>query len=101
MNLSQMQNLMNPHSNVIKKYMFDILRERYGQNEEIIERIAPSLITQNDLTDFGKLVMDIYEIAYFKAIEEQSDILKKAGIKVNITPSETKKPPSSESLFKK
>ena len=101
MNIAQIQQLMNPQIHIVKKYMFDILKERYGRNEEIIERIAPSLITENDLTAFGKLVMDVYEIAYFQAINEQSEILKKNGVKVTIVPSKPQAPVKSESLFKK
>jgi hypothetical protein len=93
-----LQNLINPNSQIIKRYMFDILRERFPKHEEIIERIASALVTQTDMQSFGKMIVDVYEVAYFKALEEQKEILKKAGIKVSIAPKEPT--PESKPIFK-
>ena len=37
---SWMDMLMNPKSQHVKKVMFEILKERYGKNENIIEKIG-------------------------------------------------------------
>ena len=65
-----MDMLMNPKSQHVKKVMFEILKERYGKNENIIERLSAALVTDNDMKDFFNLVTNIYEAAYFKCVEE-------------------------------
>jgi len=95
------QQFMNPQSTVLKKYLFDILRERFPRNEDIIERVAAALVTQGDLQGFSQLIMDVFETGYFKSLNEQKEILTKAGIKVNVV-SEVKSPVGeTASIFKK
>jgi hypothetical protein len=91
--------MTNPQSHVIKKYMFDILGSRFPAHEEILERMASSLVTSNDLQAFGKMITDVYEVAYFKCLEQQQDMLKKAGVRVNVVPASP--PVESKPIFKK
>ncbi len=71
--------LTHPQVTMIKRYVGQILQERYPQNEELLERIAPALVTQNDLEAFGRFVVDIYEVAYLKCVEDHRQALEKAG----------------------
>jgi hypothetical protein len=96
---SMLEHLANPQAHVVKKYMFDILQDRYPKHQEILERIASALVTSNDLQAFGKLISDVYEVAYLKSLDQQKDVFKKAGIKVNVTASPPKK--ESKPIFKK
>jgi len=86
--------------NIIKKYMFDILKERFSRNEDIIERVSSALITEKDLQAFGKMIVDVYEEAYFKSLDDQKDMLKKSGIKVNIVPSSPTPTKEFKPIFK-
>ena len=86
-----MDMLMNPKSQHVKKVMFEILKERYGKNENIIERLSAALVTDNDMKDFFNLVTNIYEAAYFKCVEDHKEQLKKAGLAVNVVPESTVK----------
>jgi hypothetical protein len=82
MNLIEMMG--NPRSQQIKKVMYEILKERYGNNEQIIERISTCLTTDYDMQSFFKIVTDIYEKAYMKAVNDHKDQLKKLGLSARI-----------------
>ena len=77
--------LSNPRSHYIKKSMFEILKERYGKNEQILERLSNHLIVEKDLKDFLAMIIDVYEIGFFTAVEDQKEPLKKLGLGVKIT----------------
>jgi nickel-dependent lactate racemase len=70
----------NTNIHYIKKSMFEVLQERYSKNEQIIERVAASLITEKDTKDFLKLVTDIYEMAYLKSVKDHKEALQKVGL---------------------
>lgn len=79
---------VNYFSNVrgyyIKKALFDVLKERYSNNESIIERLGVTLMTESDIQDFMKLIGDVYEIAYMKAVDDHKEQLQKAGFVARI-----------------
>lgn len=77
--------LQNPNARMLAKPMFELLGERYGRHQKIIERVALSLQTQDDVQDFLKLFVDAYEAGYFRAVNEQKDKLEKLGYDVKIT----------------
>lgn len=76
----------NARGHYIKKTMFDVLQEKYSQNEPIIDRLGVTLLTENDLKSFMKLVADIYETAYLKAVNDHKEQLQKAGLVARIVP---------------
>lgn len=81
-----MDYMSNPRGHYLKKTMFEVLQERYAQNEQIIERMGVTLLTENDLTAFMKMVGDIYEMAYLKAVNDHKEQLQKAGLVARIVP---------------
>ena len=81
---SWMDYMSNPRGHYLKKTMFEVLQERYAQNEQIIERMGVTLLTENDLTAFRKMVGDIYEMAYLKAVNDHREQLQKAGLVARI-----------------
>lgn len=89
-----MSNWVDYFSNVrghqIKKTMYEVLKERYSQNESIINRLSVALQTEEDIKQFFKLVTDVYEISYMKAVEDHKEQLKKAGYQARIvSPNQT------------
>jgi len=76
--------MMNPRSHHLKKAMFEILKERYAPHDQILERISASLVTEGDVQDFFKLVTSVYEAAYYKAVEDHSQVLKNLGLTAKI-----------------
>jgi hypothetical protein len=79
-----MDMMVNPKIHHVKKTMFEVLKERYAQNENIIERIGVAMATEGDLKAFFSLVTDIYELAYMKAVADHHEQLSKLGLAVNI-----------------
>lgn len=82
--MNWMEYFANPRGLYIKKAAFEILKERYLQNEPIIERLSGALTTEKDVQAFFKLVGDIYEIAYLKAVEDHREQLAKAGLQARV-----------------
>ena len=76
----------NPRTHWLKKTMFEILQERYAHNELIVERIGASLLTETDINAFAKLITDVYEAAYLKAVNDHKEQLAKAGLVARIVP---------------
>lgn len=76
--------LQNPKSNVIKKYMADILQHRYPPNANFLDRIASTLTTEQDMKDFAALVSSIYQAAYEKSVNDHREQLSKLGITTTI-----------------
>lgn len=85
---SWMDYMSNPRGHYLKKTMFEVLQERYAQNEQIIERMGVTLLTEDDLSAFMKMVGDIYEMAYLKAVNDHKEQLQKAGLVARIVPGE-------------
>lgn len=83
-----MDYLGNPRGHAFKKAMFEILKERYSNNETIIDRLSVALQTESDMNQFLKMVADIYEKAYIKAVDDQREQLEKIGLSARIIPSQ-------------
>ncbi len=78
--------LANPKGIAVKKMMYEFLKERYGKNDQIIERLTTALQTEADIQAFVKLVMDVYETGYMRAVEDHREQLQKIGLQVKIVP---------------
>jgi hypothetical protein len=81
---------MIPGSNMLqyaaKKYLFDLLQEKYGEHEMIIARTTHYLATEKDVYDFTKMVADAFERGYLKAVADYKDQLTKLGYQVKVVP---------------
>ena len=87
MGLADIMNMLtNQHSYAIKKYTHELIKDRYPQHEELLTRVCSSLVTENDVEGFAKLMADLYECGFLKAMEESRDALEAAGYKMSITP---------------
>jgi hypothetical protein len=76
--------MANPRAFTLKKWFYELLKEKYPQHENIIERVAISLVTDHDLEAFGKLVMEVYGAAYYKAVDDYKSQAEKLGLKIRI-----------------
>jgi hypothetical protein len=79
-----LKNLSNPLSWGMKKYMFELLQERYSENEDIITRISDNILSEKDYKACGKLMVDVYEKGFKEALRQQKEELQKMGLDVNI-----------------
>lgn len=76
--------MSNPRSFTLKKWFMELLKEEYMQHDEVIERVATALVTEKDIERFGKMIMNVYERAYKKAVEDYRTQIEKAGLKVTL-----------------
>lgn len=87
--MSWMDYLSNAKGHYVKKSMFEILQERYMQNEQIVDRLSVSLLTESDVKQFLKLITDVYELAYMKAVNDHKEQLQNLGLIATIVPQKT------------
>ena len=80
------QYLANPRSFTMRKWLYDLLGLDYASHDAIVERVAASLTTQRDLEDFGKLIGQVFEKGYRKAVEDYGKEAAKLGLKVMVVP---------------
>jgi len=78
--------MSNPRAFVLKKWLGELLKERYQQHDQIADRVAASLITESDLEQFGKLMTEIFDLGYTKAINDYREQFEKLGVQIKIIP---------------
>lgn len=81
--------MSNPKSFTLKKWFVELLKEDYIPHDTIIERTAMALTTDKDIEDFGKLIGQVYEKGYRKAIEDYKGEIEKLGFKLNMVPNQS------------
>lgn len=77
--------LQNPKAIALKKFMIEILQSKFYTYEDLISRLGASLVTENDLSKFGLMINEIFEMGYTKAVNDYKDQLAKLGIEVNMS----------------
>lgn len=80
--------LSNANSNFIKKYLFEILKDRYAENEKCIDRMCQYLVLREDAQDFVKLLADVFQKGYIIAADQHKEALSKIGMGVKLTASD-------------
>lgn len=85
--------MSNPRAFTLKKWFYDLLKLDYVMHDTIIERVASALTTNKDVEDFGKLIGQVYETAYKKAVEDYRGQVEKLGLAVNIVMPSPENPP--------
>jgi hypothetical protein len=93
-----MQMLANQHAFALKKYSFEMLKERYPDNEEILTRLCSSLVTESDMQAFAKLMVDLYECGFMRCLDENKSAMEAVGYKMTITPPK-QNPEEGEKIF--
>jgi hypothetical protein len=84
--MNYFQSMTNPKTFAIKKYMFEILQQKYPDHEQIVERMANTILTERDFNEFNQLIAAIYETGYLKAVNDYREQLSKLGLKVAVVP---------------
>lgn len=79
--------MSNPRSFTLKKWFVELLQEDYTPHDAIVERIAVALTTDQDVKDFGKLITQIYERAYRKAVDDYREQAEQMGLKIHVVSS--------------
>lgn len=88
----------NPQAVAIKKYMFEILKERYGRNSKYIDRLAAGTVTREDYESLGALMADLYESGFMRAIDQYKEQVAKLGMRIEVVPED--RPAQGKPIFK-
>ena len=78
--------MTNPRAFTLKRWLFELLKDKYPPHDKTAERIATSLQTDSDIEDFGKMAAEIFECGYRKAVTDYKVEAEKLGIKVHVVP---------------
>lgn len=89
----------NPQALAIKRYLFELLKERYSRNERFIDRLSSQIMTKEDYENLGIFITDVFETGFLKAMNEYKEQFEKMGMKVNIVAEEKPKDPNHR-IFK-
>lgn len=76
--------MSNPRAFTLRKWFYELLKIDYMAHDTIIERVSTSLVTEKDIEDFGKLIGQIYEKGYRKAVDDYRKQIEDMGLKVSI-----------------
>lgn len=76
--------MMNPRAFTLKKWFHDLLGESYAPHDTAIERVATALTTDRDVEDFGKLMTQVFEKGYRKAVEDYRKEAERLGLTVTV-----------------
>lgn len=75
-----------------------MLKERYERNKGYIDRISVATLTREDYESLGRLMADVYESGFVRAVDQYKEQMSKLGLKVNIV---SERPnPTGPSIFK-
>ena len=82
----------NPQAVAIKRYLFEMLRDRYQKNDRYIDRLASGTVTKEDYESLGSLLADVYESGFMRAVEQYKESISRLGMRVEVVPEEKPKP---------
>jgi|694.fasta_scaffold66360_2 hypothetical protein len=82
--------LQNQRNHYIKKNIFEILKERFSRNENLLDRILHYTVTEKDIKDLNQFVADIYEVAYLKCVDDHKKKFEELGYQVKVTADHSK-----------
>jgi hypothetical protein len=73
----------------IQKFMLDMLKDKYPNHRQVLDRICHYLVTEQDAKEFGALVAEIYQLGFVKATKDYTKKLADQGFKLEIVDSKT------------
>lgn len=78
--------MQNPQAFAVRKYLFEMLKERYSRNADYIERLSAGVTTKADYEALGSLMADVYEAGFVRAVDQYKEQLARMGMKVSVVP---------------
>ena len=75
----------NPYARMVKKYLVQMLEDRYTEQiDEATDRMVAALVTQKDAENLTKLLYEVYQTGYHKALDSTREAMAKKGMKIKI-----------------
>lgn len=68
----------------IKKYLSELLGERYDENKNLIDRLSAGIRSDLEYSEFMKLMLSAYDGGYRKCVMDHRDLLKSHGLHVEV-----------------
>lgn len=90
--------MRSPHSFAVKKYLAEMLKERYVKHDSYITRLTSTMNTGEDVEGFSKFIADVFEAGFMKAYNDYREELKKLGYGLQVVP-ENPAPKDVPSIF--
>lgn len=81
---SNWDQIVRPYGFAGKKLLFEVLKDRYGKHEDIIDRITDVIHSEKDYKLLGQLIVDIYEKGFLNAVEQHRSVMEQQGLSVNV-----------------
>jgi hypothetical protein len=82
--------MTNPRGLMLKQFAAQLLEDRYPKYNELMERLSAVLVTDGDMEAFSKMLVDLFEKGYLRAVDDHRSRLAEMGIKSTVVP--TKNP---------
>lgn len=81
-----MDMISNPKGVLIRNYMLQLLGdEKFLKHQAFIDRLAGVLPSSADIQELGQILVSVYEIAYYKALNDYREKFTKLGYDVSVT----------------
>lgn len=78
---------MNPYGVAIKKYLIEAIPNRYTESiDDTVDRLVHSLATKKDAENLIKLMGELYQAGFDKAIQGMDKAIQAQGMKLKIVP---------------
>jgi arginyl-tRNA synthetase len=74
----------NPYEPTIKKYLFEVLKNRYSNHEKTIDRICKKIEDKDEAQNLIDFLGEILRSGYVMAINQQKETLSKLGIELKV-----------------
>lgn len=68
----------------LHKFIFELIKDKYADHKEIIERVGCYFPTENDTKNIMQLIHASYEAGYMKAFADYKDQMSKMGITATV-----------------
>jgi hypothetical protein len=76
--------MLSPHQRAIHQYAAELLQGKYEGNQNILSRVSHYIVTEQDVKEFAKLLLELYQAGFMRASEQYRTSLEKMGYAVTI-----------------
>lgn len=84
--------LSNPFKTALLQFTQQLMGNRYPKYHEIIVRSSANLVTLEDAQTFCKMLVDVYDMAYMRAVDDCKKQVEGHGLKI-VVKADQRKPP--------
>lgn len=76
--------ISNPYKTAILQYAQQLMKERYANYHDTILRASSTFVTQQEALKFAKMLVEIFEAGYLKAVEDYKKQVEAHGLQIKI-----------------